>query len=61
MLGPDPGDGILGHEFDKRLESFAQCFSQSLLLTDFTEIHTLLRFLKLHTKIETIKLESFYE
>ncbi len=28
-------DGILGHEFDKRLESFAQCYSQSLLLADF--------------------------
>jgi hypothetical protein len=29
-----PRDGILGHQFDKRLESFAPCYSQSLLLAD---------------------------
>jgi hypothetical protein len=30
-------DGILGHQFNKRLESFASCYSQSLLLADFKE------------------------
>ncbi len=35
---------ILEHQFDKRLESFAPCHSQSLLLADFTETHTLFRF-----------------
>ncbi len=34
--------GILGHEVDKRLESFAPCYSQFLLLADFTENHTIL-------------------
>jgi hypothetical protein len=28
-------DGILGHQFNKRLESFDPCYSQSLLLADF--------------------------
>jgi hypothetical protein len=28
-------DGILGYQFDKRLESFVPCSSQSLLLADF--------------------------
>jgi hypothetical protein len=28
-------DGILRHQFNKRLESFAPCYSQSLLLADF--------------------------
>ncbi len=37
-------DGILGHQFEKRLESFAPCYSQSLLLADFTDNHTLLWF-----------------
>ncbi len=37
-------DGILGHKFNKRLESFAPCYSKSLLLADFTENHTLLWF-----------------
>ncbi len=27
----------IGHQFDKRLKSFVPCFSQSLLLADFTE------------------------
>ncbi len=35
-------DGILGHQLNKRLESFAPCYSQSLLLADFKENHTLL-------------------
>jgi hypothetical protein len=39
-----PGSGILEHEVDKRLKSFAPCYSQSLLLVDFTENHTLLWF-----------------
>ncbi len=30
-------DGIIGHKFEKRLESFAPCYSQSLALVDFTE------------------------
>jgi hypothetical protein len=44
-------DGILGHKFEKRLESFAQCYSQSLLLADFKENHTLLWFYKSVQKI----------
>ncbi len=39
-------DGILGYKFDKRLESFALCYSQSLLLADLKENHTILWFLK---------------
>jgi hypothetical protein len=35
------GDGILENQFNKRLESFAPCYSQSLLLEDFKEKHTL--------------------
>ncbi len=30
-------DGILGHQMNKRLESFAPCYSQSLLLAGFKE------------------------
>ena len=37
-------DGILGHKFEKRLGSFAPCYSQSFLLADFKENHTLLCF-----------------
>ncbi len=44
LVRQDSRDGILGHQFDKRLESFAPCYSQSLLLADFTENHTLLWF-----------------
>jgi hypothetical protein len=48
---PEPGvyfskDGILGHQFNKGLESFAPCYSQFLLLEDFKENHTFLWFLK---------------
>jgi hypothetical protein len=43
-------DGILGHQFKKRLKSFASSYSQSLLLADFKENHTLLSFLKILTK-----------
>ncbi len=39
-------DGILEHQFNKSLESFAPCYSQSLLLADFKENPTLLWFLK---------------
>jgi hypothetical protein len=35
-------DGILGHHFNKRLESFAQCHSQALKMADFKENHTLI-------------------
>ncbi len=34
-------DGILGHQFDQIHKFFAICNSQSLLLADFTENHTL--------------------
>ncbi len=37
-------DGILGHQFNKRLKSLAPCYSQSLILADFKENHTLLWF-----------------
>jgi hypothetical protein len=30
-------DRILGHQFNKRLESFAPCYSQSFILADFKE------------------------
>jgi hypothetical protein len=46
MVNVVPGDEILGHQFNKRLESFAPCYSQSLLLADFKETHTLLWFEK---------------
>jgi hypothetical protein len=39
-------DGILEHQFNKSLESFAPCYSRSLLLADFKENPTLLWFLK---------------
>ena len=37
------GDGILGNQFNTRLESFAPCYSQSLLLANFKENHILLK------------------
>jgi hypothetical protein len=30
-------DGILGHQFNKRLDCFAPCYSQTLLLADLKE------------------------
>jgi hypothetical protein len=46
----------------KRLESFAPCYSLSLLLPDFKEKHTLLWFWKSLQKIcETKKLKSIHE
>jgi hypothetical protein len=38
------GDGIPEHQFKKRLESFALCYSKFLLLADFKENQTLLWF-----------------
>ncbi len=35
-------DWILRHQFDKGLDSFAPCYSQSILLIKFAENHTLL-------------------
>jgi hypothetical protein len=35
-------DGILGHQFDKRLESFAPCYSQSFYWRIFKENQTIL-------------------
>jgi hypothetical protein len=50
-------NGILRHQFHKRLESFAPSYSQSLLLADFKENHTLLWFKKSSQKIhETRKI-----
>jgi hypothetical protein len=45
VAGTDVGhppyrDGILGHQFDERIGSFAPCYSHSLLLADFKENHT---------------------
>ena len=37
-------DGILRHQFNKILESFAPCYSQYLLLADFSENHILLMY-----------------
>ena len=56
------GDGILGHQFNKRLESFAPCYSQSLLLADFKENHTFSGIKNPHKNIrETRNLESIHE
>jgi hypothetical protein len=46
-------DGILGHQFNKRLESFAPCYSKSLLLADLKNPYKKIR--------ETRKLESIHE
>ncbi len=45
-------DGIHGQKFKKRLESFAPCYSQFLLLADFKENHTLLWISKFLQKIQ---------
>jgi hypothetical protein len=42
--------GILGHQFDKRLKSFAPCYSQSLLLAYFKETQNSSVVLKILTK-----------
>ncbi len=44
MFASEPTDGILGHQFNIRLESLAPCCSQSLLLADILKKHTLLWF-----------------
>jgi hypothetical protein len=41
---------IPGQQINKRLESFAPCYSQSPLLADFKENHILLCFEKILTK-----------
>ncbi len=43
-------DGIIGHEFDKRLELFAPCYSESPLLADLYRKPYFTLVLKLHTK-----------
>ncbi len=58
-------DEILGHQFNKRFESFASCYSQSLLLailkkTKKTKLHT--GFNNPYKKIrETRKLKSIHK
>jgi hypothetical protein len=60
--GPWSWGGILGYQFNKRFESFAPCYSQSLLLANFTETHTVSGFKKsLQKIIETRKLEPLHE
>jgi hypothetical protein len=54
-------DGILGHQFHKRLESFALCYSQSFLLADFKENQTLLWFTQYLQKNSRKKIESIHE
>ncbi len=57
-------DGILWHQFKKRLESFASCYSQSPFWywRIFKENHTPLMVLLILTKIrQTRKLESIHE
>jgi hypothetical protein len=54
-------DGILGHHFNKRLGSFAPCYSQSLQLADFKENHSLFLFKNPFKKIRgTRKRESIH-
>jgi hypothetical protein len=53
-------DGILGHQFNKRLESFAPYYSQSLLLADLEENNIFLWFLK-SLQSEIRKFEFIYE
>ncbi len=50
-------DGILGHQFNKRLESFAPSYSQSLLQADFKENDTLIWYLKSSQKICVTRIE----
>ncbi len=55
-------DWILGHLFEKRLESLASCNSIPSILADFTENNTLLWFYKSIQKIyKTRNLESIHE
>ncbi len=43
FIGNPCPEGILEPHFDKRLESFALCYSQSLLLADFSPSYSFLR------------------
>jgi hypothetical protein len=60
LAGVFSRDGILGHQLNKRLESFGLCYSQSLLLADFKEKKTILfsGFKKSLQKKSTIKIKS---
>ncbi len=61
-FAPSCRDGILVHKFYKRLESISLGYSQSRLLADFKENHSLLWFEKSLQKIcEPWKLESIHE
>jgi hypothetical protein len=57
-------DGILGHQYNKRIKYFSPCYAQSLRLADIKENHTYSSlvfknpFKKIH---ETRKLESIHE
>ncbi len=52
-------DGILGHQFDKRLESFVLCYSQFLLLAHSTETILYSGF-KIHTQYPRNKKTRLY-
>jgi hypothetical protein len=43
-------DGILGHQINKRLESFAPCYSQSLILADVKKTYSTLALIILAKK-----------
>jgi hypothetical protein len=60
---PPYRDGTLGHQFDRRLQSFAPCYSQSLPLAEILRKPYPTLAFKKHTKNrnETRKLESIYE
>jgi hypothetical protein len=45
-----PRDGILGHQFNNRLEYFDPYYLQSLLLADLKENHPSSQVLKIPTK-----------
>ncbi len=51
------GDGILGQQFNKRLESFVPCYSQSLLLADLKKTILFSSFKKQKKLREARKLE----
>jgi hypothetical protein len=53
---------ILEHQFNRRLESFAPCYSQSLLLADLKKTRFISGFNDPYKKIrETKRLESTHE
>jgi hypothetical protein len=53
-------DRILEHQFDKRLEPFAPCYSQFLLLVDFKKKPILYSGLKYIQKISQNKKTQVY-